>query len=205
MDGRFRRKALGRPSSPLRARLCRKVPDCAGQCGKDVAKLPESAFPRLNPLPRGPATKVFALVGHVFTPRRREGRTSAAGRPSSSASSGSSSTGTGTNWVVQPHQAGMWKRSPRLPPVRAHVLGTHAHDGDLPSTGPAGPGRAPSAGGVEPDRRSHSITSSARASTAGGIERPRAFAVLRFTTKWNRVGCSTGRSLARAPRRSRSM
>ena len=39
----------------------------------------------------------------------------------------------------------------------------------------------------------YSITSSARASTAGGIVSPRAFAVLRLITSSNLVGCSTGR------------
>ena len=42
--------------------------------------------------------------------------------------------------------------------------------------------------------RSYSITSSARARTFGGISRPSASAVLRFTTSSNRVGCSIGRS-----------
>jgi len=37
----------------------------------------------------------------------------------------------------------------------------------------------------------HWITSSARASTDGGIVRLRAFAVLRFMTSSNVVGCST--------------
>jgi hypothetical protein len=45
----------------------------------------------------------------------------------------------------------------------------------------------------------HSITASARASTEGGIVRPRALAVLRFTTSSNFVGCSTGRSAGLAP------
>src|SRR5215216_5548865 len=48
---------------------------------------------------------------------------------------------------------------------------------------------------------SHSITSSARARSVGGIVRPRARAVLRFTTNSNLVGCSTGRSPAGVPRR----
>jgi hypothetical protein len=38
----------------------------------------------------------------------------------------------------------------------------------------------------------HSITSSARASRDGGAVRPRALAVVRFTTSSNLVGCSTG-------------
>jgi Transposase len=45
------------------------------------------------------------------------------------------------------------------------------------------------------------ITSSARASTAGGIVRPRALAVFRLMTSSNFVGCSTGRSLGFAPLR----
>src|SRR5262245_36089674 len=40
----------------------------------------------------------------------------------------------------------------------------------------------------------HSITSSARASNAGGTVRPSALAVLRFMTSSNFVGCSIGRS-----------
>ena len=43
--------------------------------------------------------------------------------------------------------------------------------------------------------------SSARASTAGGIVRPSAFAVLRLITSSNLVGCSTGRSAGLAPLR----
>ena len=43
------------------------------------------------------------------------------------------------------------------------------------------------------------ITSSARASTAGGIVRPSALAVLRLITNSNFVGCSTGRSAGFAP------
>jgi hypothetical protein len=40
----------------------------------------------------------------------------------------------------------------------------------------------------------HSITSSARASSLGGISRPRVFAVFRLMTNSNAVACSTGRS-----------
>jgi hypothetical protein len=47
----------------------------------------------------------------------------------------------------------------------------------------------------------HSITSSARASSVGGISRPSALAVIRLMTKSNLVGCSTGRSAGFAPRR----
>src|SRR5262245_29649989 len=49
--------------------------------------------------------------------------------------------------------------------------------------------------------RTHSSTSSARASRVSGTVRPSALAVLRFTTRSNLVGCSTGRSAGLAPRR----
>jgi hypothetical protein len=47
----------------------------------------------------------------------------------------------------------------------------------------------------------HSISPSARASRFGGRSMPSAFAVLRFTTSSNLVGCSTGRSPGLAPRK----
>jgi hypothetical protein len=47
----------------------------------------------------------------------------------------------------------------------------------------------------------YSITSSARTKIVGGIVRPNAFAVLRFTIKSNLVGCSTGMSPAFTPRK----
>src|SRR5262249_53216914 len=50
----------------------------------------------------------------------------------------------------------------------------------------------------------YSITSSARASSEGGTVRPSALAVVRFTTKSNLVGCSTGISAGFAPRRTLS-
>ena len=50
-------------------------------------------------------------------------------------------------------------------------------------------------------RRSYSITSSARASSAGGASRPSALAVLRLITRSSRVGCSTGKSPGFAPSR----
>ena len=52
-------------------------------------------------------------------------------------------------------------------------------------------------------RRSHSITSSARASSVGGTSRPSALAVLRLMTSSNLVGCTTGRSVGFAPLRIR--
>src|SRR5437868_4552869 len=47
----------------------------------------------------------------------------------------------------------------------------------------------------------HSITSSARANSVGGISRPNTFAVVRLMTKSNLVGCSTGIWPGFAPRR----
>jgi len=47
----------------------------------------------------------------------------------------------------------------------------------------------------------HSMTSSARASSAGGTSRPSAFAVIRLSARSNLVGCSTGISPGFAPRR----
>src|SRR5215472_12547741 len=50
----------------------------------------------------------------------------------------------------------------------------------------------------------HSITSSARASSVGGISMPIALAVLRLRTRSNFVGCSTGISLGLVPRNTLS-
>jgi hypothetical protein len=47
---------------------------------------------------------------------------------------------------------------------------------------------------------SYSITSSARASSAGGMASPSALAVLRLMTSSKVVGCKTGRSAGFAPR-----
>src|SRR5262249_51540312 len=49
----------------------------------------------------------------------------------------------------------------------------------------------------------HSITSSARASSVGGISMPSARAVGRLMTNWNLVDCTTGRSVGLAPLRMR--
>src|SRR5512144_892734 len=49
--------------------------------------------------------------------------------------------------------------------------------------------------------RTHSITSSARASREGGTSTPSALAVIRLMTRSNLVGCSTGRSAGFAPRK----
>ena len=52
-----------------------------------------------------------------------------------------------------------------------------------------------------PHATTHSITSSARASSVGGTARPSALAVLMLTTRSKRVGCSTGKSDGFAPLR----
>src|SRR5262249_13374496 len=49
----------------------------------------------------------------------------------------------------------------------------------------------------------HSITSSARAMSVGGISRPSAFAVLRLITSSNLIGAWTGRSAGFSPLRMR--
>ena len=53
--------------------------------------------------------------------------------------------------------------------------------------------------------RGYSITSSARASSDGGIGRPSALAVLRLITNSYLVGACTGRSAGFSPRKMRSM
>src|SRR5262249_26306523 len=51
--------------------------------------------------------------------------------------------------------------------------------------------------------RTHSITSSARASSVGGIVRASARAVIKLMTSSNLVGCTTGKSAGLAPLRIR--
>ena len=53
-------------------------------------------------------------------------------------------------------------------------------------------------------RHYYSITSSARASSAGGTSSPSAFAVVRLMTRSNLVGACTGRSAGFSPLRMRS-
>jgi hypothetical protein len=53
-------------------------------------------------------------------------------------------------------------------------------------------------------QQTYSITSSAIASSVGGIVRPSALAVLTFTTNSNLVVCTTGRSAGRSPLRMRA-
>jgi hypothetical protein len=53
-------------------------------------------------------------------------------------------------------------------------------------------------------RLPHSITSSARARSVGGIVMPRALAVLRLMERSNLIGCWTGRSAGFAPFKIRS-
>jgi hypothetical protein len=60
-------------------------------------------------------------------------------------------------------------------------------------------GAEAAAAGVEFLWSGHSMIWSARASSDGGIARPRALAVLRLMTNSNFVGCSTGRSAGLRP------
>ena len=53
-------------------------------------------------------------------------------------------------------------------------------------------------------KNSYSITSSALASSVGGMVSPSAFAVVRLMQSWNSVGCSTGMSAGFSPFRIRS-
>src|SRR5262245_49726603 len=72
------------------------------------------------------------------------------------------------------------KRPARLPAVRPEVTGAKPHGCDLAPAGPAGPGRATSAVGVEPGgRRHHWMIWSARARIEGEIVTPSALAVLK--------------------------
>src|SRR5262249_24756229 len=59
----------------------------------------------------------------------------------------------------------------------------------------------PPAGSHQLAWRTHSITSSARASKVGGISRPSARAVWRLITNSHLVGCTTGKSAGLAPLR----
>jgi hypothetical protein len=77
-----------------------------------------------------------------------------------------------------------------------------AYSEDLPRLGLGGERRGKQNGTRASKERAtvyHSITSSARPSSDGGIVRPRALAVLRLMTSSNFVGCSTGRSAGLAP------
>ena len=73
---------------------------------------------------------------------------------------------------------------------------TAAHAPRLPFAMPVGIGSL--VGGLH-----HSMTSSARAESDGGIVRPSALAVFKFSNKSTLVDCSTGRSPGLAPARIR--
>ena len=60
-------------------------------------------------------------------------------------------------------------------------------------------------GGIAPALRTHSITSSARTSSAGAMVIPSVLAVLRLTTSSSAVGNSIGRSPGFAPLKTLSM
>src|SRR5262249_3294464 len=98
------------------------------------------------------------------------------------------------------------RQRPSFSPVRAKARGDET---DQPVT--RGPLRLTVEWyGDQPSHRDHqeqtpvhhySITWSARASSEGGIVRPRALAVLRLITSSRIVGCSIGRSAGSAPLR----
>ena len=102
-------------------------------------------------------------------------------------------------------------RASLKPLAEARDAIAHASIGRAPSRNPitgiagccarAASGHATAAppSSVMNSRRSHSITSSARASSVGGMSRPSALAVLRLMTSSNLVGCTTGRSAAFRP------
>ena len=102
---------------------------------------------------------------------------------------------------ARPERAGTWI-------VLAQTVDQPLDSAGRPETGTHGfcaPPALRMGKGAERHRRAervlgaHSITSSARASTVGGISRPSDFAVLRLMTIWNFVGCCTGRSVGLAP------
>src|SRR5262245_7460876 len=115
---------------------------------------------------------------------------------------------------IRPVVSGRGKRkgildAGELNPNPSHLSKGHSVFADLPGHGPSctlmrhGSYASYTEQGREnPDDHTHYwMTSSARASTAGGIVRPRAFAVFRLITNSNLVGCSMGRSAGFAPLR----
>jgi hypothetical protein len=87
---------------------------------------------------------------------------------------------------------------PAAPHVRSTLSSRHRQ------TTRSGPVRANKRLMRRSKRHRYSITSSARASRAAGISRPRAFAVLRLIASSYLVGACTGRSAGFSPLRMRS-
>ena len=69
----------------------------------------------------------------------------------------------------------------------------------IPPTAAIGVGLVPSRDSCPAAKAIYSITSSARASSIGGISRPIAFAVLRLMSRSNFVGSTTGKSAGLSP------
>src|SRR5262249_39301325 len=132
--------------------------------------------------------------------RENPGRALRPGRPGPPATSPADRNGDLGDGVAAPAQVPLdLEASPvggRRPEEGRAAL---AKERELPSAPGTRNRRTGSAGLIEPDGWAHSITSSARASTEGGIVRPRALAVLRLMTSSNFVGCSTGKSAGLAP------
>jgi hypothetical protein len=101
-------------------------------------------------------------------------------------------------WEVVDAFPGAWgiqDASPRLRGMAGHSPGVRS---SLPRPRCSRSGRVVRA--KFGSRRPYSITSSAMASSVGGMSRPSARAVIRLITRSNLVGCSTGRSAGLAPR-----
>src|SRR5262245_34560635 len=99
----------------------------------------------------------------------------------------------GTEFIGQEHALGLWL---------AQLCGAYLHldraRGSVPGLVENWRGDLP-----VPEHGRYSMISSARASTDGGIVRPRVLAVLRLMTNSNFVGCKTGRSAGLSPLRMR--
>src|SRR6516162_5533304 len=94
--------------------------------------------------------------------------------------------------MLKPLGAGGWTRAKSEIANPVHLLGLLRARCLRPQSSPAAKHRDE----LTPP---HSITSSARLSSAGGIVTPIAFAVVRFTIKSNLIGCSIGISPGFAP------
>ena len=206
MDGRFRRKAPGPPVVPLRARLRRKLPDCAGQCGKDVAKLPELAFPRLNPAPARPRDE-GVRVGwprlHAPAPRTRP---SGSGSASSSVSSGSSSGASGRRRSAAVASRGrrrsrrcrrrdVWPLSDRrqFPLPRWGESGTLLQGGDPPHSAGRPVGAPKSARLRSPGGWHQTCCSSAASKKREVLKGERCQVASSYRYSWSRSPCRRGR------------
>ena len=109
---------------------------------------------------------------------------------------------------IQPSSRSRWTKAAAHAPCEIAVLEPkNPMVGGVPAccaVATSGHATAAPPSSVMNSRRSHSITSSARASSVGGISRPSALAVLRLITSSNRSGAWTGSPLGFSPSRMRS-